>query len=76
MNNLDALKKLAAAVTGSGSAANIPGDKNAEVIDYIADNWKMNQAAAVPEAAGENVTQAEFKALLDAFKTAGLMKSE
>ena len=36
----------------------------------------MKQAAAVPEAAGANVTQAEFKALLDALKTAGLMKAE
>ena len=75
MDNLNALKKLGAAITG-GSAEDIPGDKNAEVIDYIADNWKLTQAAAVPEAAGGNVTQAEFKALLDAMKTAGLMKSE
>lgn len=34
------------------------------------------QAAAVPEAAGDNVTKAEFKALLDAMKTAGLMASK
>lgn len=75
MSNLNALKKLGAAITG-GSADDIPGDQNAEVIDYIADNWKLTQAAAIPEAAGANVTQAEFKALLDALKTAGLMKSE
>lgn len=33
----------------------------------------VKQSAAVPEAAGENVTKAEFKALLDALKTAGIM---
>lgn len=35
----------------------------------------VKQAALVPEAAGENVTKAEFKALLDALKTAGIMAS-
>ncbi len=34
------------------------------------------QTAAVAEAAGENVTKEEFKALLDAMKTAGLMASK
>lgn len=33
----------------------------------------VKQSAAVPEAAAENVTQAEFKALLDALKAAGIM---
>ena len=33
----------------------------------------VKQATLVAEAAGENVTQAEFKALLDALKTAGIM---
>lgn len=33
----------------------------------------VRQATAVAEAAGENVTKAEFKALLDALKTAGIM---
>lgn len=33
----------------------------------------VKQATAVAEAVGENVTQAEFKALLDALKTAGIM---
>ena len=33
----------------------------------------VKQSTAVPEAAGENVTKAEFKALLDALKTAGIM---
>lgn len=33
----------------------------------------VKQAAAVPEAAGEQVTQSEFKALLDSLKAAGIM---
>ena len=33
----------------------------------------VKQAANVAEAAGENVTKAEFKALLDALKAAGIM---
>lgn len=35
----------------------------------------VKQAALVPEAAGENVTKAEFKALLDSLKAAGQMAS-
>ena len=35
----------------------------------------VKQSALVAEAAGENVTKAEFKALLDALKTAGIMAS-
>lgn len=35
----------------------------------------VKQAALVPEAAGESVTKAEFKALLDALKAAGQMTS-
>lgn len=35
----------------------------------------VRQAARVNEAAGENVTKAEFKALLDALKAAGIMAS-
>ena len=35
----------------------------------------VKQAALVAEAAGENVTKAEFKALLDALKAAGIMAS-
>ncbi len=35
----------------------------------------VKQAAAVPEAAGEQVSKEEFKALLDALKTAGIMAS-
>lgn len=33
----------------------------------------VKQAATVAEAAGENVTAAEFKVLLDALKNAGIM---
>lgn len=33
----------------------------------------VKQAAAVAEASGEQVTKAEFKALLDSLKTAGVM---
>ena len=36
----------------------------------------VKQAALVAEAAGENVTKAEFKALLDALKAAGQMASK
>lgn len=35
----------------------------------------VKQAALVAEAAGENVTKAEFKALLDTLKAAGIMAS-
>lgn len=35
----------------------------------------VKQAALVAEAAGDNVTKAEFKALLDALKAAGIMAS-
>ena len=35
----------------------------------------VKQAAAVAEAAGEQVTQSEFKALLDALKAADIMAS-
>lgn len=36
----------------------------------------VKQAALVAEATGENVTKAEFKALLDALKAAGQMASK
>ncbi len=35
----------------------------------------VKQAATVAEAEGENVTAAEFKALLDSLKTAGILAS-
>lgn len=37
---------------------------------------EFKQAEAVPEASGSNVTKAEFKALLDALKAAGIMAAE
>lgn len=36
----------------------------------------VKQAALVPEASGEQVTKAEFKALLDALKAAGQMANK
>ena len=36
---------------------------------------EMKQATAVAEAAGSNVTKAEYKALLDSLKAAGIMAS-
>lgn len=36
----------------------------------------VKKAAAVAGAAGSNVTKAEFKALLDALKAAGIMAEE
>lgn len=36
----------------------------------------VKQAALVAEAAGENVTKAEFKGLLDSLKAAGIMASK
>lgn len=35
----------------------------------------VKQATLVPDASGENVTKAEFKVLLDALKTAGIMSN-
>ena len=35
----------------------------------------VKQATAVPDATGEQVSKAEFKALLDALKAAGIMAS-
>lgn len=35
----------------------------------------VKQCTLVAEASGENVTKAEFKALLDSLKTAGIMSS-
>lgn len=39
MRNVDALKKLAVAMKGSGTASDIDADRIAEVISYIADHW-------------------------------------
>ena len=37
---------------------------------------EMKQAAAVPGASGSSVSKAEFKAVLDSLKAAGIMASE
>ena len=59
MNNLE---------TGVETAnQGIPGAATTEAAGLV------KQAATVAEAAGENVTAAEFKALLDALKNAGIM---
>lgn len=61
MNNLE---------TGVEAANNgIPSNATKSKVGLV------KQAALVPEAAGENVTKAEFKALLDALKAAGIMAS-
>ena len=39
MRNVDALKKLAVAMKGSGTASDIDADRIAGVISYIADHW-------------------------------------
>ena len=44
-------------------------------IAVIRDKSKHKEAALVAEATGESVTKAEFKALLDALKAAGIMAS-
>ena len=81
MGTIKALKNLVVAIKGSGQVTDIPGDRIPEVIDEITKAYgdsgasKMSQAEAVPEAAAEQVTQAEFKALLDSLKAAGIMKS-
>lgn len=59
MNNLE---------TGVETAnQGIPGAATTETAGLV------KQAATVAEAAGENVTAAEFKALLDSLKTARIM---
>lgn len=57
-----------------GSTFVVGGDLKVKGKIYLGDS-EMKQADAVAEAAGSNVTKAEFKALLDALKAAGLMAS-
>ena len=85
MTTTKALAKLYKTITGS-EARNSIGN----ILSDLADKWTtstavpaattsaagvVKQAAKVNEAAGDNPTAAEFKALLDALKTAGIMKS-
>lgn len=55
-----------------GSIFVVGGDLKVKGKLYLGET-EMKQAAAVAEAAGSNVTKAEFKALLDALKAAGIM---
>lgn len=81
MGTIEALKKLAVAIKGSGQVSDISGDKIPEVIEEITAAYeesgasKMSQAELVPEAVGDQVSKAEFKSLLDSLKAAGIMKS-
>lgn len=73
MTTTKALAKLYKTITGSEGR-----NSAAKIISDLADNWDSTagkKADAVAEAAGSNVTKAEFKALLDALKAAGLMKT-
>uniref|UniRef100_UPI003FF11B15 head fiber protein n=1 Tax=Mediterraneibacter gnavus TaxID=33038 RepID=UPI003FF11B15 len=67
---------------GPAGPAGPKGDQGAQGPSYILPAASkttlggVKQAALVAEAAGENVTKAEFKALLDALKAAGQMASK
>lgn len=67
---------------GPAGPAGPAGDQGAQGPSYILPAASkttlggVKQAALVAEAAGENVTKAEFKALLDALKAAGQMARE
>ena len=67
---------------GPAGPAGPKGDQGAQGPSYILPAASkttlggVKQAALVAEAAGENVTKAEFKALLDALKEAGQMARE
>ena len=67
---------------GPAGPAGPKGDQGAQGPSYILPAASkttlggVKQAALVAEAAGENVTKAEFKALLDALKAAGQMARE
>lgn len=78
MSNVNALKALAAKLLDS-EASSIPGDTNAEVIQYIADNYTKPEipeneftsatsvspvSAADATAPGEAYTQAEIQAIV------------
>lgn len=78
MSNVNALKALAAKLLGSVDSS-IPGDTNAEVIQYIADNYTKPEipeseftpatsvspvSAADATAPGEVYTQAEIQAIV------------
>lgn len=65
---------------GQAADAKTVGDKLGEKLDKNTAATKaalglVKQAAAVSDAAGEQVTQAEFNALLAALRTAGILAS-
>ena len=83
MTTTKALAKLYKAITGSEARNSI-----GRILSDLADNWStatapsaattskagvVKMAAKVNEAAGSAPTAAEFKALLDALKDAGIM---
>ena len=77
MTTTKALAKLYKAITGNDGRNSI-----AKILSDLADAWATSVPASgfkqmdnVPGAAGTNVTQAEFKALLDALEEAGIMES-
>lgn len=85
MSTTKALAKLYKTITGSEARNSI-----GRILSDLADNWStstapaaattskagvVKKAAKVNEAAGDNPTAAEFKALLDALKEAGIMSS-
>lgn len=75
MSNVNALKALAAKLLGS-EASSIPGDTNAEVIQYIAENYTEGEGSFTPATSvdqvsavdatsvGETYAQAEVNAIV------------
>lgn len=50
MKIVDALKNLAVAIEGSGSAEDITEERIADIIQYIADNWAAGGIYTLPAA--------------------------
>lgn len=49
MTIVEELKQLAAAMMGSGTAAEVPGETASDVIAYIAENWSAIKTAIKAE---------------------------
>lgn len=58
MSNVNALKALAAKLIG-GEASSIPGNTNAEVIEYIAENYTEEESSFTPAASIDQVSAAD-----------------
>ena len=71
MNNLETGVETA----NNGIPLNATGSTTGHAHYAASKAGLVRQATLVAEAAGENVTKAEFKALLDALKAAGIMAS-